>query len=286
MTQPLVPAPCLEPDDDLSDDVLKDETGRDGHVAAVLLTTVCVDTDRHDVRVRAGTRVSGRRIGLMTASASHVRLCTGSGVSRYLHLVFDEAEPAELPLPASLLLELAPRAAGTGDGAFRNASLVALTSALEETLVGHAGNGRLIAHIALAIRAIVPAAPPVASQPSSQPRLSEWQLRCALAIMEERFSEPLRIPDIAAACMLSQGYFARAFLASTGKTPYRWLLERRVVAAQHLLSTTQLSLTEVGLSCGFAEQSHFTRIFRKTVGTPPGTWRRSRGTLALDQADA
>jgi AraC-like DNA-binding protein len=42
-----------------------------------------------------------------------------------------------------------------------------------------------------------------------------------------------------------------------------------------LLQTTELSLADIALACGFAEQSHFTRVFTRLVGMPPGAWRRA-----------
>jgi len=254
------------------------------------LATVCVDARLCEVQVRREQQAAGRRIGLIAARIPVVELHTGTGVLRHLHLVYGETDPADPSLPAALLLTLTPKAQGNstgiGIGTWATVSLTALVGALEDALRDHPGNMRLMAHIALAMRALLSAAAPRANGVPSQPRLSEWQLRRALSIMEVRFGEALRIPEVAAACALSQGYFARAFLVSTGKTPYRWLLERRVRAAQQLLSTTQMSLTEVGLACGFAEQSHFTRNFRNAVGVPPGIWRRSRSSLAWDHAEA
>jgi len=282
MTEASALMACPESDAGIDDGVATDGEVRGGQRS---LTTVCVDASRYDVQVRREPHAAIRRIELIAARSHLVQLRVEKGEARYLHLAFGNDEPMDSERPAALVLALAPRTAEQGDDVWGSASLGALTHALEEVLSGHEGNKRLIAHIALAIRALVPATPPISGNPSPQPRLAEWQLQRALAIMEDRFGEALRIPDVAAACALSQGYFARAFLASTGKTPYRWLLERRVSAAQRMLSTTQLSLTEVGLACGFSEQSHFTRIFRNTVGVPPGSWRRSRGSLAWDQAE-
>jgi AraC-like DNA-binding protein len=48
---------------------------------------------------------------------------------------------------------------------------------------------------------------------------------------------------------------------------------RRIERAQHLLSTTNLSLAEITLESGFASQSHFTDVFRKLLGTTPKRYR-------------
>jgi AraC-like DNA-binding protein len=62
-----------------------------------------------------------------------------------------------------------------------------------------------------------------------------------------------------------------------GIAPHNWLLTRRIEVAKEQLRSSQLSLSDVALACGFADQSHFTRVFTRMVGVSPGAWRRARG---------
>ena len=105
--------------------------------------------------------------------------------------------------------------------------------------------------------------------------LSPWQLRRATELIEARLDGDLQVADIAQACGLSPSYFSRAFKLSTGMPPYQWMLGRRIDKAQHLLRTTTRPLGEIALDCGFADQSHFTRVFASTVGASPGQWRKT-----------
>ncbi|BAF87312.1 transcriptional regulator [Azorhizobium caulinodans ORS 571] len=105
--------------------------------------------------------------------------------------------------------------------------------------------------------------------------LVPWRLKRAKDLIASRLSGNLTIAEIAADCGLTPSYFTRQFAASTGMTPHRWLLKMRVEAAKQLISEGRLSLVEVALSCGFADQSHLTRIFSREVGTPPRTWARN-----------
>jgi transcriptional regulator GlxA family with amidase domain len=73
---------------------------------------------------------------------------------------------------------------------------------------------------------------------------------------------------------LSVRHFARAFRVSTGFPPHCWLPEHRVDHAKGLLSTKALSLTDVAALCGFADQSHFSRVFTAIAGLSPAAWRR------------
>ena len=75
---------------------------------------------------------------------------------------------------------------------------------------------------------------------------------------------------------MSVSHFSRAFRRTMGVAPHKWLLTRRVELAKERLRDHQLSLLDVALACGFADQSHLTRVFTCMVGLSPGAWRRAR----------
>lgn len=104
--------------------------------------------------------------------------------------------------------------------------------------------------------------------------LAPWQVRCATDLMIERLGTDLSLSDAADACGLSPNYFARAFKKSVGTPPHRWLLLQRVLLAKSLLRDAERSLADIATACGFADQSHFTRVFTSIVGASPGAWRR------------
>lgn len=87
-------------------------------------------------------------------------------------------------------------------------------------------------------------------------------------------SEHLSLRHVAEACKLSISHFARAFKASTGIPPHQWLMTARVEMARDLLMRSPTSLVDVAGLCGFADQSHFSRVFARVMGTSPGAWRR------------
>ncbi|WP_426126083.1 helix-turn-helix domain-containing protein [Pararhizobium sp. PWRC1-1] len=97
----------------------------------------------------------------------------------------------------------------------------------------------------------------------------------AKSILLDSLEGDISIAQVAHACNLSRGYFIRAFRETTGMTPYQWLLSERINRARELLRTSNAPLADVAIACGFADQSHFTRVFSTIVGTTPGHWRRN-----------
>ena len=105
--------------------------------------------------------------------------------------------------------------------------------------------------------------------------LAPWQMRRTAQVLNEGLGSKVTLAHLAAECGLSVAHFARAFKQTTGRTPHRWLVEQRVEHAKRLLVTSALPLAEIAAICGFADQSHFTRVFSQLVGSGPGAWRRA-----------
>jgi AraC-like DNA-binding protein len=103
--------------------------------------------------------------------------------------------------------------------------------------------------------------------------LAPWQERRATEFLAAHLTAQFSIAELAENCDLSRSYFIKAFRETFGKTPYRWLLEYRVAKAKGLL-ISNMPIAEIAAACGFADQSHMTRIFSEIVGEPPGNWRR------------
>jgi AraC family transcriptional regulator len=106
--------------------------------------------------------------------------------------------------------------------------------------------------------------------------LAPSQARRVKELLSANLSGGILLTDLAAACNLSVRQFTRAFRQTMGMAPHRWLLQRRIEKAQDLLARSTRSLANVAADCGFADQSHFTRVFTRAVGTTPGQWRRIR----------
>jgi AraC-like DNA-binding protein len=105
--------------------------------------------------------------------------------------------------------------------------------------------------------------------------LAPWQERRAREFLRANIKRGVALKEVARECGLSVGYFSHAFRRTLGVAPHKWLIEQRVVLSKEKLRDDGLSLSDVATECGFSDQSHLTRVFRKTVGVSPGAWRRA-----------
>ena len=104
--------------------------------------------------------------------------------------------------------------------------------------------------------------------------LAPWQEQRVKEMLLDDLQTSVHLEDLASVCRMSARHFSRAFKSTTGLPPHRWLLRQRVERAKALLKFTKRSLSEIALVCGFADQSHLTRVFHASTGCSPGAWRR------------
>lgn len=133
-------------------------------------------------------------------------------------------------------------------------------------------------HVALALKAhVVHAYGDVGGAAPARTRgLAPWQERRAKAFLMQHLAGDVSLADAARECALSRSHFSKAFKQTTGQTPHAWLVGQRIEAAQRLLQDPARSIAQVAVACGFADQSHLTRVFSARTGTSPARWRRSR----------
>jgi AraC family transcriptional regulator len=96
------------------------------------------------------------------------------------------------------------------------------------------------------------------------------RLRAIVEYIEEHLGAALSLEQMARVAHMSPYHFARLFKNSTGLPPHQYVIARRVERAKQLLrGLNRPSLAEVAADIGFADQSHFTRHFRRLVGVTP-----------------
>lgn len=104
----------------------------------------------------------------------------------------------------------------------------------------------------------------------SVPQLSE-----IFDFIEANYHRPIALNDVALAVGYSRSYLNQLVRHQTGKTVYRWIVERRMAEARSLLLETNQTVDQIALAVGYQDASHFFQQFRDLHGTTPQVWRKS-----------
>lgn len=94
--------------------------------------------------------------------------------------------------------------------------------------------------------------------------------------IDRHFVKPLTVEHLARLAGLSTFHFIRAFRASTGSTPHRYLRARRIERAGELLATTSLPITDICDQVGFQSLGSFSSRFKHATGESPSDYRAKR----------
>ena len=105
-------------------------------------------------------------------------------------------------------------------------------------------------------------------------RLSQRSAARVLEYIDAGLGDDLSVTELAEVAGLSTAHFSRLFRATFDKSPHRFVLERRIRAAEKLLSNGQQTIAQVAYQLGFSSQAHFTQMFRRLTGRTPGQSRR------------
>lgn len=116
---------------------------------------------------------------------------------------------------------------------------------------------------------------PIGTNPALAGSMAKTTLSKAVDFIEAHLDQSIGLLAIADAAGLSVSHFARQFRAAVGQPPHQYLLQRRVENAKQRLGKTDATIAEIAFACGFANQEHLTRIFKRAFGVPPAAYRKA-----------
>lgn len=96
----------------------------------------------------------------------------------------------------------------------------------------------------------------------------------AIEYIDRNYKEDIKLEDISNAVGLTPVYLHKLFFKTTGQTPHKLLLEKRLSMAKELLAGSDMSLVNVAAESGFSSQSYFNAVFKKHCGVTPLTFRQ------------
>jgi AraC family transcriptional regulator len=103
--------------------------------------------------------------------------------------------------------------------------------------------------------------------------LPKYKLKQLLDYINANLDQDIKLANLAQVVGMSQYYFCQLFKQSMGIAPYQYVIQQRVERAKQLLKCREIAIIDVALECGFANQSHFTKHFRKLTGITPKAYR-------------
>jgi AraC family transcriptional regulator len=104
--------------------------------------------------------------------------------------------------------------------------------------------------------------------------LPQSQLERVIDYMKANLTQELSILDLATLTNMSESHFSRSFKQSVGIAPYQYLIQQRVERAKQLLKQQVISISDIALDCGFANQTHLTKVFRQITGMTPKAYQK------------
>lgn len=175
---------------------------------------------------------------------------------------------AVLYVDAAVMQQQAPRlAAQVRDTAQRVWLAQAGTQALLDEAAHLTRMSAACRWLAALEQALVPASPPLPPQLAGT-------LHPLQQLFHARWAEAIELAEAELSLAHSRWHTIRTFRRATGLTPGAYLRQLRVQKSRHWLSAGRRSLAEIALQLGFADQAHFSRVFKQVYGVPPGRLKK------------
>lgn len=103
---------------------------------------------------------------------------------------------------------------------------------------------------------------------------NQSRLHFIIHYIHQHISDPIRIEQLCRKAYLSRNAFYRWFKEQCGLTPVDYINKERIKLAKQLLASSDRTITDVSMECGFSDVNYFVRLFKKTEGITPGSYRQ------------
>ena len=117
------------------------------------------------------------------------------------------------------------------------------------------------------------------AKPVPAGKLKDFYIKESISFIEQNYSRPITVEDVAAFCNLNRNYLGKLFREGTNQTLQHFLMYYRMNRAAELLKFSDMSVSEVGKMCGYPNQLHFSRAYKTIFGVSPNHWREQNRPL-------
>lgn len=97
-----------------------------------------------------------------------------------------------------------------------------------------------------------------------------------MRFIERHCLGPLTLQDVAAAVGRSPAHVTTSIKRATGRTVVEWIIDGRMAEARRMLLHSSEKVDEIAERVGYADPTHFIRMFRRAHGVTPARWRSAR----------
>lgn len=133
---------------------------------------------------------------------------------------------------------------------------------------------RLIGHLYLFLDRLIQSSS--TRQKTQESQLRDFYMQEAVQYMKRNFNKAITVDDVASVCGLNRSYFSKLFKECMGCPPQEFLIRLRLSKATELMENTNRSIGDIAAECGYPNQLHFSRAFRKYFDIPPREWRAKK----------
>ncbi len=129
----------------------------------------------------------------------------------------------------------------------------------------------LIGHLCLFLDALINSS--AYQQGVKGARLRDFYIQEAVTYIEQNYQRELTVEEIADVCKLNRNYFSKVFKETMGCPPQEFVIRMRLARATDMMRTGDAPIREIAAACGYPNQLHFSRAFKKRYGSSPREWR-------------
>ena len=95
------------------------------------------------------------------------------------------------------------------------------------------------------------------------------------AYIDQNYMDDISLADLAERFFLSKEHISRLFKKETGLNLFAYIMDLKLKEAQRMLSETNRTIDDIAFSLGFSNGSYFSKVFKKNIGTSPGSYRKN-----------
>ncbi|WP_432049859.1 helix-turn-helix domain-containing protein [Verrucosispora sp. NA02020] len=248
-----------------------------------------IDLQIHGTRLVSSRRRSGWATGLLGPGSLSTTAPGATSSLRWSSPTGDDhVTQIRLLIPAPTMTRVASEAFGGSASRFRPPDGLAFDDDVLRALLtrlhraARAGVSELYAATAAEFIAVHLLTNHGTAPAPPRPARDDARVARAVDLLHDRLDRPVTLAELAAEAGLSRFHLLRLFRQQTGETPAQLHQRLRLDLARRLLRTTSLTVAAVAHRCGFADQSHFAKAFRRQVGASPTGYRADAGGRVTD----